>query len=331
MEAGSSLPLVKRESRSILPIRHAVREALNELPLGSKVAVAVSGGADSMALALAAQLESHLRSLSLIAVIIDHGLQEGSDQVALQTKERLQGIGYKDVEVISVEVEIIDGLESSARRARYQALDEFASREGISSILLGHTKNDQAETVLLGRARGSGTRSLSGMVRSKGIYTRPLLDIDRSLTELACNESGLEYWSDPHNEDPRFLRVRARKLMPVLERELGSGIVDALYRSAELLRDDADALDGYAHDFFETIDPSEIDVEALTRLPRAVRTRVLRLAIYSLGAPPGSLSADHISPVEALVSDWHGQGPTSLPGGVKVERKSGRLSLSQRG
>lgn len=331
MEAGSSLPLVKSESRALLPIRHAVREALAQFPSGSKVAVAVSGGADSMALALATELESHERALALIAVIIDHGLQEGSDQVALQTKERLHDIGYGEVEIIPVQVEIIDGLESSARRARYQALSEFAKRNAITSILLGHTKNDQAETVLLGLARGSGTRSLSGMAREKGIFIRPLLDVERSATELACSESGIEYWSDPHNEDPRFLRVRARKLMPTLERELGSGIVDALHRSSELLRDDADALDGYADDFFATIDPSDIDVAALVRLPRAVRTRVLRLAIYALGAPPGSLGADHIAPVEALVSDWHGQGATSLPGGVKVERKSGRLSLSQRG
>lgn len=284
-----------------------------------------------MALALATHLESDDRALSSGAVIIDHGLQVGSDQVALKTKKRLQEIGYREVEIIPVEVEITDGLESSARRARYKALEEFAKRKAVSSILLGHTKNDQAETVLLGLARGSGTRSLSGMARKKGIFIRPLLDVERSITELACTESGLEYWSDPHNEDPRFLRVRARKLMPSLEQELGAGIVDSLHRSAELLRDDADALDGYAQDFFATIDPSDMDVAALARLPRAVRTRVLRLAIYALGAPSGSLSADHIAPVEALVSEWHGQGATSLPGGVKVERKSGRLSLSQRG
>ena len=322
---------MKSESRALLPIRHAVRETLADLPAGVSIAVAVSGGADSMALALALHLESHERAHSLAAVIIDHGLQTGSDLIARETKERLQNIGYEKVEIIRVNVEITDGLESSARRARYLALEEYAKREGTAQIFLGHTKNDQAETVLLGLARGSGTRSLSGMAREKGIYIRPLLGIERAVTELACEESGIAYWNDPHNEDSQFLRVRARKLMPTLERELGTGIVDALHRSAELLRDDADALDGYAHDFFATIDPSDIDVAALARLPRAVRTRVLRLAIYALGAPPGSLGADHISPVEALVSDWHGQGATSLPGGVKVERKSGRLSLSQRG
>jgi tRNA(Ile)-lysidine synthase len=116
-----------------------------------------------------------------------------------------------------------------------------------------------------------------------------------------------------------------------MEREIGPGIVDALARSADLLRDDADALDGLAKEFFERIDPRDIDVTSLARLPRALRTRVLRMSIYAIGAPSGSLSADHIAPVEALVSDWHGQGPSSLPGGVKVERKSGRLSLSQRG
>ena len=322
---------MKSESRAILPIRHAVREVLAELPTGSRIAVAVSGGADSIALALASHREVQEGAHTLFAVIIDHGLQEGSDLIALETKERLERIGYERVEIVRVEVEITDGLESSARRARYQALEEFAKREDIAKILLGHTKNDQAETVLLGLARGSGTRSLSGMAREKGIFIRPLLGIERATTELACKESGIEIWNDPHNEDSHFLRVRARRLMPTLERELGTGIVDALHRSAELLRDDADALDGYAQAFFATIDPTDIEIEALLHLPRAVRTRVLRLAIYALGAPSGSLTADHIAPIEALVSDWHGQGPSALPGGVKVERKSGRLSLSQRG
>jgi tRNA(Ile)-lysidine synthase len=168
------------------------------------------------------------------------------------------------------------------------------------------------------------------MAREKGIFLRPLLGIDRNTTEEACSELGIDYWNDPHNDDPQFLRVRVRRMMPLIDSEIGPGVVDALARSADLLRDDADALDGYAQEFLLNLDPSDIDIEALARLPRAVRTRVLRLAIYSLGAPGGSLTADHISPVEALVSDWHGQGPTSLPGGVKVERKSGRLSLSRR-
>lgn len=335
MEVGSNLSLVKSESRAMLAIRHAVRDQIALLPdaskIGVKVGVAVSGGADSMALAAALALEYKENPDLVRAVIIDHGLQEKSDLVALATKERLEGIGYEDVEIIRVNVEITDGIESSARRVRYEALESFAVKEDLSAVLLGHTKNDQAETVLLGLARGSGTRSLSGMAPVKGIFRRPLLGIERSTTEEACRDLGIEFWSDPHNQDPQFLRVRVRKMLPDLESQIGPGVVDALARSADLMRDDADALDGYAYEFFESIDPSDIDIGALARLPRAVRTRVLRLAIYALGAPQGSLTADHISPIEALVSDWHGQGATSLPGGVKVERKSGRLSLSRRG
>lgn len=281
-----------------------------------------------MALALATKVESKEHALHLTALIVDHRLQEGSDAVALQTKESLNGMGIDDVRILKVDVEIIDGLESSARRARYRALEEFAANNDLTAILLGHTKNDQAETVLLGLARGSGTRSLSGMAYRKGIFFRPLLHVDRSTTITTCDQLGITYWSDPHNEDVRFARARIRKLLPELEREIGPGVVDALARSADLLRDDADTLDGIAHQFFLTIDPRDIDVAALSKLPRAVRTRVLRMAIYAAGAPSGSLSADHIAPIEALVSDWHGQGPSSLPGGVKVERKSGRLSLS---
>lgn len=331
MEVGSNLSLVKSESRSVLAIRHAVREQIAHLPRPLRIGVAVSGGADSMALAASLALECNDELNSLQAVIVDHGLQEHSDLIALQAKERLERIGYREIEIIRVNVEITDGIESSARRARYFALEDFAKREKLSKILLGHTKNDQAETVLLGLARGSGTRSLSGMAPEKGIFARPLLGVERGTTEEACRDLGIEYWSDPHNDDPQFLRVRVRKMIPILESEIGPGVVDALSRSADLMRDDADALDGYARTIFERIDPSDIEVEALASLPRAVRTRVLRLAIYALGSPQGSLSADHIAPVEALVSDWHGQGPTSLPGGVKVERKSGRLSLSRRG
>lgn len=328
MEVGSNLPLMTRESKALLEIRRAVRKVFEGFEPGSRIGIAVSGGADSMALALAASLEASDRSLQLNALIIDHRLQAGSDRVARKTADSLRAMGIADVEIIEVTVEITDGLESSARRARYAALEEFAKSHALAAILLGHTKNDQAETVLLGLARGSGTRSLSGMAERKGIFIRPLLSIDRVTTESACRDLEVEFWSDPHNEDPRFTRVRIRALLPELEEQIGPGITDALARSSNLLRDDADALDGYATAFFASINPLDIDVAELVALPRAVRTRVLRMAIHAAGAPEGSLSADHITPIEAFVSDWHGQGPASLPGGVKVERKSGRLSLS---
>jgi tRNA(Ile)-lysidine synthase len=320
---------------ALVKIRSAVRaslsSALAEKPSAKSFGVAVSGGADSLALAGALALESKSLSIDIFALIIDHQLQSGSDVVAEESARKLHSLGISNVQIKKVKVEIRDGLESSARRARYKALHSFFEEEKLAAIFLGHTKNDQAETVLLGLARGSGTRSLSGMARSQERFLRPLLDISRNETEAACDELRITYWQDPHNEDRTFLRVRARKLIPILEEEIGPGITDALARSAKLLRDDADALDGYANQFFEKINPEDIEINELIALPRAVRSRVIRLAIYRLGAPAGSLSADHIQPIEALITQWRGQGASSLPGGVKVERISGRLSLSRRG
>jgi tRNA(Ile)-lysidine synthase len=195
--------------------------------------------------------------------------------------------------------------------------------------MLAHTLNDQAENVLLGLARGSGARSLSGMAVENQIYIRPLLKISRQITLAACEEGGIEIWADPHNEDIRFTRVRARKnVLPILEENLGPGITEALARSSDLLRDDADALDGFATEFFNQVDPLNLEVKDLERLPKAIRSRVLRLAIYTAGAPAGSLSAEHIAVAEALISDWHGQKEVALPGNVKLLRNSGRIILS---
>ena len=142
-------------------------------------------------------------------------------------------------------------------------------------------------------------------------------------------EAGVDFWVDPHNSNLEFTRVKVReKILPLIEEEIAPGAIDALARSAKILGQDADALDEWADRVFELINPEDIAILALTELPIAVRSRVLRRAIYALGAPDGSISAAHLAPIEALVSDWHGQGHTSLPGGVKVGRISGRLSLS---
>jgi tRNA(Ile)-lysidine synthase len=195
-------------------------------------------------------------------------------------------------------------------------------------VFLGHTRDDQAESVLLGLARGSGTRSLSGMSVENGIYLRPLLQITREETVAACSELGIEPWNDPHNGNTDFSRVRVRnEVLPVMEEKLGPGISAALARSAGILRDDADALDEIAQSEISVSDLANLDCEHLSTLSRAIRSRVLRAALYAAGAPSGSITADHLAGVEALVTSWHGQGALSLPGGVKVERISGRLSL----
>jgi tRNA(Ile)-lysidine synthase len=220
-------------------------------------------------------------------------------------------------------------LEASARRARYLIFKQFIDSYQPKYFMLAHTLNDQAESVLLGLARGSGARSLSGMATVNNIFVRPLLKNTRAQTAAACIEAGIKVWDDPHNLDERFARVKVRRnLLPIFEENLGPGITEALARTADLLRDDADALDDFANQYFSQADASNLDVAELERLPKAIRTRVLRLAIYKAGAPSGMLSADHIASAEALISDWHGQKEVSLPGNVKLSRISGRITLS---
>ncbi len=312
--------------KATLLARQAVRPWIDVAT--GPILVGVSGGADSMALALALKLESHNREV--ICVVIDHGLQNNSAEIAESTSTQLSQLGFKRIEKVRVQVEMLDGVEASARRARYAAFDSLAEKYSAQQFFLGHTENDLAESVLLGLARGSGTRSLSGISEVNGIYIRPFLSVTRSTTELVCEEHSVAPWQDPHNDDRQFIRVRVRKdILPLMERDLGPGISEALARSSRILREDADALDEMADNFLAAADP--YSVEDLALLPKAVRVRVLRALIYQAGAPQGTLTYDHIAPVEALITAWHGQGATSLPGGVKVERISGRLSLSQQG
>jgi len=306
---------------ALVALRSAVRAALEKFSAGDVILVAVSGGADSLALAEVAKIEGEKLALKIIGVTVDHQLQSGSAEQAKKVSAQIS----IPCTIEKVEVKITDGLESSARRARYAALEKCARENNAVTVLLGHTKDDQAETVLLGLARGSGARSLSGMSEVSGIYVRPFLEITRQQTLKACAELKLEPWNDPHNEDETFLRVKVRKnVLPVMESELGPGIKDALSRSAKLLRDDADALDQLAMEFWQS--DKSLEVEQLTKLSKAVRTRVLRLALFERGIT--QLCAEQVGQVEALISNWKGQGEVSLPSGVKVSRISGRLTLS---
>ena len=313
---------------SVPAIRSAVRSWLEKFDAGDLVLIAVSGGADSLALAYALSLEAPKLAIQLHAVTIDHQLQATSSAQATKVVQQMKLLGIETT-IEKVTVNMINGLEASARKARYSAFDEAGDQFNATAIFLGHTRDDQAETVLLGLARGSGTRSLSGMAPHQGRYIRPLLSITRAQTENLCSEVGLSIWNDPHNVDPQFARVRVRtQAIPSLEKTIGPGIAEALARSAELLRHDADALDEWAHREVIHQDLADLECEQLANLPRAIRSRVIRAAIYAAGAPAGSVSADHVSVVEALIMAWSGQGPAHLPGGVKVERFSGRLSLS---
>ncbi len=321
---------VSTKTPALLELRKAVRFWFEKLEPNSKVCIGVSGGADSLALAAAAKLEANNFSIDLVAVIVDHGLQENSAEISQFAKQQLTKLGFEDIFIGKANVQITDGLEASARRARYKVFQQAIETYNPNIFLLGHTKNDQAEGVLLGLARGSGTKSLSGMQEVSGNFVRPLLGIDRVTTEIACREANIEFWVDPHNSNQEFTRVRVREnILPLLENEIGPGIIDALARSAKILREDATALDEWAESIFRQVEPMDIEISILVGLPVAIRSRVLRMAIYAAGAPVGSISAAHLEPIEAFVSDWRGQGHTSLPGGVKVCRISGRLSLSK--
>jgi tRNA(Ile)-lysidine synthase len=332
-------------------VRRAVRTALADVAPG-RVLVAVSGGADSLAL-LAATLQEATAGGHLVgAVTVDHGLQAGSAARAAEVAATSRRLGADPVEALRVEVGRDGGPEAAARTARYAALDAAAERTGASAVLLGHTLDDQAETVLLGLARGSGGRSLSGMAAVSGRYVRPLLGVRRDQTRAACEEFGLTPWDDPHNADPAFTRVRVRTgLLPALTDALGPGAVEALARTADQLRADTAALDAWAitaeieartggqaaagsgsagTDSAGTgSEEPSLDVAVLAALPAAVRTRVLRRAVLAAGSPAGSLTAAHLASVDALVVAWRGQGAVALPGPVSVRRDCGRLHLAE--
>lgn len=305
-----------------LAVVQAVAAALE--PADRALLVACSGGADSLALAAGVAHVARDAGLPWAGVVVDHGLQAGSTEVAEGARAALTGLGCADAVVVRIAVAPDGpGPEAAARDARYAALESGRSARG-ATLLLGHTRDDQAESVLLGLARGSGARSLAGMaVRADG-RVRPLLRLPRSKTVACCAELGLRPWTDPHNTDPAYARVRVReRVLPVLEAELGPGVAAALARSADLLRADADLLDDLAAEAAAgAVRGDGLECAGLAGLPTALRTRVLRAWLLARGAR--DLGADHVAAVDALVTAWHGQGPAHLPG-LRVARTDGLL------
>ena len=308
-----------------LAVRKAVVDALADLPSDVAVLVAVSGGADSLALAAGAAICGR----PVAAAVVDHGLQAGSAQVAEAAAAACTRLGLSPVSVRRVGVGGAGGPEAAARTARYAALREVATELGAAAILLAHTLDDQAETVLLRLARGSGARSLSAMAPVDGDLRRPLLGLRRDLVRRACAETGLQPHEDPHNSDPRFARARLRQHgLPAVVADLGDQVVLGLARSAALLREDNAALDAWAQEV-PLADPVTADVTRLADLPTAVRMRVVRRLALAAGCPASSLSREHLLAADALVTRWRGQGPVDLPGGVRAARESGRLVLDR--
>jgi tRNA(Ile)-lysidine synthase len=318
---------------AVAAVRVGVRRDLADLPAGTTTLVACSGGADSLALLAAAVVEGHRRGLRVVGATVDHGLQAGSAAHAERVVAQMAALGVDETMAARVRVDGAGlGPEAAARRARYAVLGQMAQAVGADVVLLGHTRDDQAETVLLGLARGSGGRSLAGMRRRFEHYRRPLLDVARADTEAACRVEGIDFWDDPHNDDPRYARVRVRRrVLPVLEDELGPGIAATLARTADQLRDDMGLLDDLAEAAYAELAPSgaPLPVAVLTGRPASIRRRVLRLAALAAGSPSSELFHEHVLALDALVTDWHGQRWVDLPGHVRGARAAGELVVER--
>lgn len=325
-------------SPAVAEVRLAVRRMLTALEPGATVVVALSGGADSLALAAATAFEAEKAGVGAIAVTVDHCLQPDSAEVAARAADQARRLGL-EARVVPVRVAPGPGPEAAARDARYAALAEAAASVGATAVLVAHTLDDQAETVLLGLARGSGATSLAGMapVRAdeRGVrWMRPLLAVRRAATRAACAAEGLDPWDDPHNADPRFTRVRVReRVLPVLESELGPGVAEALVRTADQLREDAEAfaemIDETIEDLVEHAEAGiSISASALAANPAALRHRIIRHVVASeFGV---SLSRGQTVEVARLAVEWAGQGPIDLPG-CSARRVGGRIELRARG
>jgi tRNA(Ile)-lysidine synthase len=316
---------------SVAAVRVPVRAALSGLAEGDVVAVACSGGADSLALAAAAVFEGHKRSLRVVGVTVDHGLQPGSAEQADRVVAQLAALGVDETVTARVSVDAASGVgpEAAAREARYAVLEEVAERLDASVVLLGHTLDDQAETVLLGLARGSGGRSLQGMRPTFGVFARPLLGVRRDDTVTACRVEGLDFWDDPHNHDPLYTRVRVRdRVLPVLEAELGPGVTEALARTAGQLREDTALLDALTDRLLIDAQREDgLDVGLLADAPPALRRRALHRAALAAGVPASELTRGHVLEVDRLLVAWRGQRWVDLPGPRRALRREGLLVI----
>lgn len=313
---------------------HAARKAVGKMlePQGLTL-VACSGGADSLALAAAAAWH-HKRETGATAaakvgaVVVDHHLQPNSVEISGQAVRQLKDLGLDPVRIYPAHVDpdSPQGPEAAARTGRYQAFRKAMGELGASRILLAHTRDDQAEQVLLGLARGSGTRSLAGIPASRGPFHRPLLQLSRAETEAICQYEGLTWWNDPANADPRYLRSRIRtEVMPLLQDHLGESIREALARTAQIAAADAEYLETEAKEIFPTLldDPDEtgtlrLKLKPLRALAPAIRRRIIALAVVAAGG--ANPSFERLTAAEGLVTGSRSAGPIQMEGEVSLHR-----------
>ena len=329
---------------AVREVRAALRRFLLAYNSADTVAVACSGGSDSLALAAATVHCAAGLNLAVHGLVVDHQLQPGSARVAHTAAQALQRLGVTQARVLPITVDGSGGLEAAARRARYSALRDAAPAGAL--VLLGHTLDDQAETVLLGLGRGSGPRSVAGMRELDPPWGRPLLGVRRAVTAAACAALELVPWADPQNADPRFRRARLRtEVLPLLEDVLAGGVAQALARTAEQLREDLDVLDEQARGLLAAalcnpeanpdtadldvadLDAAALDVAALAKVPAALRRRVLRRWLLEAGVT--DLTDAHLRAADDLIGRWSGQGALRLPGAVDLVRARGRLHVSR--
>ncbi|RAV15085.1 tRNA lysidine(34) synthetase TilS [Mycolicibacterium sp. GF69] len=310
---------------AVAALRAAVTAFDRELgAVDDRWCVALSGGADSLALtAVAADTKP------TVALIVDHQLQANSATVARTAQQQALSVGCVTAQVVRADVGTEGGPEAAARTARYRALE--LARNGLP-VLLGHTLDDQAETVLLGLGRGSGPRSIAGMRVCDPPWYRPLLGMRRTTTRAACAELGLTPWQDPHNTDRRFTRVRLRQeVLPLLEDVLGGGVAEALARTAGALRADTDTLDELAeHALAGLCREDGLDTAELALLPEALRRRVIRRWLLDGGA--SGLTDKQIRGVDTLITAWRGQGGVAVGSPLRgrrliAGRRGGMLTL----
>ncbi|MDA2977376.1 MAG: tRNA lysidine(34) synthetase TilS [Actinomycetota bacterium] len=313
-----------------IELQNAVQNLLKDLDPGDLVLVGCSGGADSLALVWTTSVVGKRLELKTGAVIVDHQLISESNDVAQNAEKQCEELGIEKVIIKKVEVnQTNEGLEAAARIARYEAFENVLHETNAKVILLAHTQDDQAETVLMRLTRGSGAKSLSGMSAISGKYLRPFLHLRKKIVHDSLDLIGMKAWQDPANFDNQYLRVKVRQeLMPKLIEVLGEGAISSLDKTSQLLRLDNQALDDLAQKFVDAQDDVKkkgLKVKELENLPEAIRTRVLKICAVASGVHPGPFSFEHIEAIDALVKNWHGQGNVDLPGFIQATRVDGSL------
>ena len=318
-----------RKDHYTLLARKAVKTALQGLSGDAPVGFGCSGGADSAALLFAlSTLYKKERAGLVHVVIVDHQLQSITSEISQRTAELAGSFGF-NAHIIPVDiVPTKEGMESDARKSRYNAFETVIQEEKLEAFLIGHTKTDQAEQVFLGMLRGSGTKSMSGIPYRRGVFVRPFLnDLSREDTQKVCEENNYDYWCDPHNDSTDYRRVIVRKMISGIEKETGQGIVDSLVRTSQINAEDSEALDFYADSAYKSIEDAGWEIEELLKLPLAVRKRLYRRKMIEMGAITEDIGFNIINRVEEFLTNWKGQKALYASNGVRVERKNGFLNF----